>query len=339
MTIRLAALLAPLVLVQEQAAPPGAAAAKPARVDVVLDRTEADAVLAGDVPRLLESDGYRRLKRREASMGRAFADEEFRRFVESPELAARKPSLAATLEKWSACDVAEPARLALDYLPSDARIRCRVFPVVKPQDNTFVFEPATDPAIFFSIDPAMSREKFANTLAHELHHIGYASCCPSKEAAAAIARLSPRAQAAFRWIGAFGEGFAMLAAAGGPDVHPHAASPEEERKRWDRDVARFDADLRTLEGFFFDVVEGRLDATRTETRAMSFFGVQGPWYTVGWRMAVSIEKALGRPRLIECMADPRLLLPAFNDAADQLAESEEPRLATWSEALIEELGR
>jgi hypothetical protein len=49
------------------------------------------------------------------------------------------------------------------------------------------------------------------------------------------------------WIGGFGEGFAMLAAAGGPDVHPHAVSASDERARWDKDVANFNDDLKNVQ--------------------------------------------------------------------------------------------
>ena len=59
-------------------------------------------------------------------------------------------------------------------------------------------------------------------------------------------------------MGAFGEGIAMLAAAGGPDIHPHAAGKAEDRERWDRDVARFPEDLRKLDAFFRDVLSGKL---------------------------------------------------------------------------------
>ena len=45
---------------------------------------------------------------------------------------------------------------------------------------------------------------------------------------------------------------------------------------------------------------------------MSFFGNPGPWYTVGWRMTVTIERRYGRPRLIDCIAEDRLLLPTYN---------------------------
>lgn len=40
------------------------------------------------------------------------------------------------------------------------------------------------------------------------------------------------------------------------------------------------------------------------TAGYSFFGVQGAWYTVGYRMAVIVERREGRPALVECMSDP-----------------------------------
>jgi hypothetical protein len=54
----------------------------------------------------------------------------------------------------------------------------------------------------------------------------------------------------FKLIGAFGEGFAVLAAAGGPDVHPHAVSSPDERARWDKDMLNFNEDLKKVETFF-----------------------------------------------------------------------------------------
>jgi hypothetical protein len=126
---------------------------------------------------------------------------------------------------------------------------------------------------------------------------------------------------------------AMLAAAGGPDVHPHAASPVEDRERWDRDVARFDEDLRKVERFLLDVATGKLDEKAARETGFSFFGVQGPWYTVGWRMAATIEKTFGRERLIECMRDGRKLLPTYNEAA-----ARHDRMAVWSRELLSAIG-
>jgi hypothetical protein len=140
-------------------------------------------------------------------------------------------------------------------------------------------------------------------------------------------------------MGAFGEGFAMLAAAGGPRVHPHATSPPADRARWDRDVARFDADLRGLEKFFLDIVEGRLAADEEIRRVgFSFFAVQGPWYTVGWKMAVTIEERYGRATLIACMLDPRKLLSTYNAAAAERQRPGGGEQALWSPRLLEAVG-
>src|SRR5262249_40294734 len=154
---------------------------------------------------------------------------------------------------------------------------------------SFVFDIPADPAIFIYLDPDQTRAQLENTLAHELHHIGYGTADPPKAVADEIAKRPKADQDALNWVGAFGEGFAMLAAAGGPRVHPHAVSKPEDRARWDHDVANFDADLRTVEAFFRDVLAGRLTDDQQGERAGAFFGIQGPWYTVGWRMCVTIE--------------------------------------------------
>jgi hypothetical protein len=140
-------------------------------------------------------------------------------------------------------------------------------------------------------------------------------------------------------MGAFGEGFAMLAAAGAPDVHPHSASAPKERARWDRDMESFDKDLKTLEKFFLDVIDGRLKTEdEINERAYSFFGTQGPWYTVGYKMAVLIEKREGRAKLIECTSDARQLLATYNRVAAGLNAKEKPPLALWSKELLSKIG-
>ena len=132
----------------------------------------------------------------------------------------------------------------------------------------------------------------------------------------------------------------MLAAAGGPDVHPHAVSKAEDRARWDSDMANFNADLKKVEQFFLDVVEGRLTAPEAiRNQAFSFFGIQGPWYTVGWKMAVTIEKTFGRDTLIACMLDPRKLLPTYNRAAAMYNHTATESLELWSPSLIAALER
>lgn len=89
------------------------------------------------------------------------------------------------------------------------------------------------------------------------------------------------------------------------ECHPHAASPEADKARWDRDIGNFNNDLKIVEKFFLELSEGKLSASDEMKMAYSFFGIQGPWYTVGWQMAVAIESTFGRAKLIECFCDQR----------------------------------
>jgi hypothetical protein len=271
-------------------------------------------------------------------MQRPFDDADFKTFVLSEQMATHLPALEETLARWRQADVTRAGRLALAYLPKDATIRAKIYPVIKPRDNSFVFDVKNDPAIFLYLDPAVSREKFENTLAHELHHIGYGSTCPRKDVLTQIEKLSPNAQRVVGWVGAFGEGFAMLAAAGGPNVHPHAVSSPADRARWDKDVANFNEDLKKVDSFFAEVLENKLTADQIREKGFSFFGVQGPWYTVGWRMAVLIEKTYGRAKLIECMCDQRLLLSTYNQAATKYNRTARTPLVLWSAGVTNSAG-
>ncbi|HKQ79641.1 MAG TPA: DUF5700 domain-containing putative Zn-dependent protease [Blastocatellia bacterium] len=318
-----------------------------AAVDTRMVTDEAEAALAilekkmanklvteADWQRLFSSEDYARLKQRETAMQRPFEDEEFKTFLLSNRMVERTQALKETLDKWKRADVTGAARLALAYLPEGARIRAKIYPVIKPVDNSFVFDVKNDPAIFLYLDPAVGKEKFENTLAHELHHIGYGGSCPSKQSSEAISKLPQNARTMLTWVGGFGEGVAMLAAAGGADVHPHAVSGAEERARWDRDLANFNDDLKKVEKFYLDILKDKLSLEEIQKAGFSFFGVQGPWYTVGWRMASLIEKTYGRQRLIECICDRRKLLSTYNEAAAEYNRGAREPLALWAAELI-----
>jgi hypothetical protein len=320
------------------------------RVDVRIGHDEADAVLPllakgekgqaitdTDWQQIFASEGYVRLKKRELAMSRPFAEADFKTFAMDPVLMTRRAAMAEMLAQWKNLEVTRPARLALAYLPANAHIRAKIYPVIKPRSNSFVFDLPDDPAIFLFLDPAVTREKFENTLAHELHHIGFGTGCPTPAVMAKIARLPANRQKLLKWIGAFGEGFAMLAAAGGADVHPHQVSVPDDRARWDHDLANFNADLGTVERFFLDLDAGKLSEQAETETAGSFYGVQGPWYTVGWQMAVVIEKTFGRQRLIEVICDQRKLLSNYNQAVKTYNRRNHTQLALWSPELIKKL--
>jgi len=206
------------------------------RIQLTLDTSEADQVLViialhseskpipdSEWQKLFATAPYQRLKQREKAIGekfhdptRAFNDDDFKRFVLSDDLVPRAAAVASTLELWKKADLRQDASRVLAYLPLDATLRAKVYPVIKPGTNSFVWELSTDPTIFLYLDPEVSRDKFENIVAHELHHIGLGSVGPIYDRK--IAALPEPAHTAADWMGAFGEGMAMLAAAGGPDV-------------------------------------------------------------------------------------------------------------------------
>ena len=71
-----------------------------------------------------------------------------------------------------------------------------------------------------------------------------------------------------------------------------------------------------------------------EEKAGSFFGIQGPWYTVGYKMSVMVEKRFGRQALIDTMLDPRCLLVLYNRAAAEQNAAGKPILPVWSEDIL-----
>lgn len=331
-----------------QTTPPG----ETNRVQLTLDTSEADRVLdilavraAGKTiddtqwQKLFATEPYVRLKQREADIAKRFkdrnelTDEEFKKFVLSDSLLARAAELRSTLERWKSADLPGAAQNVLQYLPASAVIHAKVYPVIKPRTNSFVWETASNPAIFLYLDPDVSAAEFMNTVTHELHHIGLASA--EAEYQKRIESLPERAKSVAEWTGAFGEGLAMLAAAGGPDVHPHAVSRQEDRARWDHDMANFNSDLLGVNSFFLDILHGKFASQEAITeKASTFFGVQGPWYTVGYTMAVMVEKRFGRDTLIQTMLDPRKLLVLYNQAAAAQNASGKDKLPLWSEEIL-----
>jgi Putative zinc dependent peptidase (DUF5700) len=319
------------------------------QVQVQLGTSEADRVLAilakrkqtqpitdADWQALFATEPYQRLKKREAAMHRDFDDDDFRKFVLTDEVKQQYDELARTLAAWKKADLSAGGLRVLQYLPAQATIHVKVFPEIKPKHNSFVFDVDTDPAIFLYLDAKVSQQEFDNAVSHEMHHIGLSST--NKLYEEKTEKLTPAAQKVAQWMGAFGEGLAVLAAAGGPDVPPNRYSQPDVQQNWEVGMRNFDQDLRTLNEFFLQVLDGHLQDEAVDQKASTFFGdIQGPWYTVGYRMAVLVEKRYGRAALIECMLDRRLLLARYNQAAEELNASGTDHLALWSPEVLKGL--
>lgn len=328
----------------------GIGSADDGRVHLTLNTSEADAVLAilgkraagqevdaADWEKLFTSEPYVRLKKREASMHRDFTDEDFKAFVTSDGLAAQAASLERTLDAWKKTDLAVSAKRILPYLPLNATVKATVYPVIKPKTNSFVFETDTNPAIFLYIDPGQSQSEFENTVAHETHHIGFSEA--NKHYQEQIKSLPENARKAAEWMGAFGEGLAVLAAAGSADAHPMKDFNSDQRIRWDQDMKFADRDLIELNQFFLDLIAGGFAKPEVADHvAFTFFGNRGPWYTVGYLMGRTVEKNFGRAVLIECMTDPRQLLAKYNEAAANQNEKGKDKLPLWSSEIMQAVG-
>lgn len=288
------------------------------------------AVTAADWDALFTTRGYVRLKAREAAFKRAFTDDDFKTFLSGAPLVAQYQSLSDTLQRWMTADITQIAQRSFAYLPEGSTIRATVYPLIKPRTNSFVYQLDTDPAIMLYLDPKVTKDQFANTVSHELLHVGDSQNCPPPAVAAKEKTLDPRRAAVLKWLAAFGEGWAVLAAAGGPNVHPHWEDPPADRAVWNKAMRGYDSDFQTLEQFFTDVADGKLTGDAISNRAYTFFGaVQGPWYTVGYKMDVTIERILGRPILIQALCDKRIYLATYNAAALTSNRQGNPPLPLW----------
>lgn len=162
--------------------------------------------------RFVDSEGYRALVARDSAFGVRRNDQAFRTFLLSDSLLAIRGPLRTHVEAMAKLDVRAAAQQALAYAPSDARIHATIFPVIKPTANSFVFGPDSAPQIFLFVNVDESAAHFRNRLTHELHHVALNTACPEDPDPS----LPEPVHALVRNLGGFGEGLAMLAAAGSP---------------------------------------------------------------------------------------------------------------------------
>jgi hypothetical protein len=310
-----------------------------AALAILAERATAGAAAPASWQRLWKSEGFVRLKKRQESFGAKDVEGDLRAYLDSAEPLARLAELRSAVDVWKHLDVTAAALRAASYLPPGIPLRATIYPVIKKHNNSFVFELRSNPAIFMYVDPQKGPAKLENTLAHELHHVGVTGCPKPAD----FDRLSAAQKTLFDDLGGFGEGLAMLAAAGGPDVHPHATDDADAWAVWERDMAAFNTDLPRLEAFFRDILAGKLSEEEANRRLLSFIdaeGVpQGPFYTVGWKMAALIERARGRDALVKLVCDPRALLAAYNEIAAAHPRSDGEGLATWSPDFLAALSK
>lgn len=306
---------------------------EPHAVLSILDKRAAGQAIADvDWNHLFASEGYVRLKKREQSMNRPFEDDAFRAFVMSPELLAKREALARTLAAWEKADLTHAASLALAYLPKNATIRASIYPEIKPAHNSFVFE---DNAIFMWLDDSVPAERFERTVAHEMNHIGYGTACPPAAAEAEIDKLPDNLKKLRDWTSAFGEGLATAAAAGGSRPDAEFFQTDEVQKAWSEGLTHYATNFAVVQQFYLDIIGRKLQGDAVPKRGFEFFGLVGPWYTVGWKMAVTIEEVYGREAVIAAFCDQRQLFRMYNAAAVEHAKRTGQGLPLWDARIVD----
>ncbi len=315
---------------------PAAVVVQPAGgVDLRIQTDEVEAVLAildlrarGEaVPetaweRLFASEGYTRMMARERyidermGLQRGYTDEGHRRFFATDSaLLANRTALRGALDVWKRVDVERAGRRALAYLPEGTRLRGTVYPLLRAATNSFIFELGSEnPAIFMYVDPGQTPESLEDILAHELHHVGSAAGCPAPPETD-----DERFMALYSWTGGFSEGVAVLAAAGSPDADPQRGSDPELRRAWEIRQDSVATDMAALGDFFMAIHNGTLLGDAMNRAGFGFINregfPQGAFYTLGWFMASTVERELGRAAVVATVCHPATLMGQYNRAA------------------------
>ena len=105
------------------------------------------------------------------------------------------------------------------------------------------------------------------------------------------------------------------------------------RETWAWNMSQVAGHFEVIDALIQDVASGRVTSPDSVmARAVTFFGDQGPWYTVGWVMGSTIEKALGRDQLVTRLCDPAALIRVYQKIIaerDQSGPKWSPVAVAW----------
>ena len=312
-------------------------------IEIIYDEVEAcldlfketlqSSVRLSDWNRLFQTRGYKLLKKREQEMESPFTDNEFQNFIQSQANKICVHSYKNSFQHFKDIDLLDIQKKVMKYLPKKAFFNTTIIPVIKPKKNSFVHRIEGESYLFISLEKDCSKAKLENKLIHELHHIGLDSVYDPKK----YQSLDKNSQKMIEWTNAFGEGFAMLAAVGGPQYHP-VPFDEKAKEVWDEKIKNFEVDFKKIQKFLFHILDGQFEDEKTLLKKgmelMMNNGGQGSWYTVGWKLSVIIEEILSRQALIDCMEDLRNVYLNYNKAVEIYNNKHGLKLPFWDEKII-----
>lgn len=286
-----------------------------------------------DWEQMFSSDGFKLLRQREEEMGNQLKQETFRDFLLNeiePEGYDKFQNAYQNLKEINFDKIISKTKR---YLPNDVVINTDIIPVIKPTSNSFVHNIDNKLVLFLYLKPNISKQELINKLIHELHHIGLDDVYQKSD----YTHLSKPAQRMIEWTNAFGEGFAMLAAAGGPDAHPNRFD-EQLKARWNENISNLNRDFKEIEKFLLNILNKNFsnqeELYNKGFQLMTKNGGQGPWYTVGHKLAVVIEKMTDKKVLTDCMKDFTQLYLTYNKLVVQYNKKYNENLPQFSEEII-----
>lgn len=286
-----------------------------------------------DWKRLFSSDGFKLLKQREEDMGNQLKKKAFKDFLLNEIEPEGYDQFQNAYQNLKDINFNKIINKTKRYLPDQAIINTDIIPVIKPASNSFVHNIDNKLVLFLYLKPSISKKELTNKLIHELHHIGLDDIYQKSD----YTHLPKPVQRMIEWTNAFGEGFAMLAAAGSPAVHPNRFD-EQLKERWDENISNFNRDFKEIEKFLLDILNknfsNQKDLYDKGFQLMTNNGGQGSWYTVGYKIAVVIEKMTDKKVLTDCMKDFTKLYLTYNKLVVQYNKKYKEKLPQFSEKII-----
>lgn len=305
-----------------------------ADVVMVFSEKPSGCINDNDWDNLFASESYKILVERNKMLKINLTDTDFKDCVMKLLSEENLQRYKNVLQTVKSIDLQACAGRALKYLPVNATIFTTVHLVVLPQPNYFIYCTKTTSAVFISLSVGLPLDDIENILVHELHHIGFLSIELQNNYYSGFATSH---MYALRLLGYFREGIALLAAAGSAHNHPIPSSNPDLRLLWDNSINDSINAHKKIEDIFNEIFKGNITHEELDAKSLSFCHILGPWYTLGWLMAVTVECQFGINKLNECMQDLRLLLLYYNYAVELNSVHFNSKYPLWSTDLLKHL--
>lgn len=300
-------------------------------------RTHGREITDGDWSRLFETAPFPIIRFAPRDAQQDFSRAKFKEFVLSPELLKRADTLREALEISKHADTAKLTAIP-QFRPRVFVTHARIVPIIAPKQRSFVVQTAQGPVVFIPLDIETARQHLEKTVASRAIFEAEVASMRDKSDEE-ITRLPWAEGTVSDLTKNFDGGLALLASISKVETHPYWAYTLEEREHWNRRVGEFDQDLKKLDAMFAGILSGQLrNQQQINDLAENYATEMGAWQTVGYSMAVMIERTYGSKALIGAMRDPRWLIGLYNRAVNTAHARTGADYPNWSPEVLRAVG-